>query len=699
MPSKKYVTTNSKELNDILATINKLEPKTKITEDNILAEERRALEELKRLINTTIEIKKADKTNTFVVMDKNTYRDTLVLEGHLNTPTYERAPPDANKKVYRALIRLCDEFQTCLTKKEREVILTEDWCESNFYVLPKIHKSSEVARQIKHQRSEYIHMQYPTDLKSRPINRDVKSVTQGLRKLIEKILGPLVVHLKTYIKDEFDFIRKFPTKVPTDSHIACYDVTSLYTSIPHELGLKAIEYWIEKLSVLIPSRFSKSFILKSIKFILENNFFGFDSSVWHQLCGTALGKTFAPPYACLTIGFLEETILFPILLPKYFDQQTTELIIEYLFRYIDDEIIPTPGCVPPDLFLKVLNEMHSSIQFTMTKAMKTTFFGEEACATNFLAIMVIKLNDGSIKTDVYYKETNAHDYLHYTSHHPQHTKDNIPFSLAKRIVFITSDERQLETNLNDLRGWLRAQDYPDNVIEKGIHNASLQGPAPPPPSNQKVVPLITPFLANYDINNVLDTTKDLVRNSKIPRVRQAFENVRFIQSYSQPRNLLSVLSNSRFISDSSVEATKNPPGIHLCDNSKCKLCAMYLQRCSSFTTSNGTVWRVKCHANCHSLNVLYLTICNFCNTTSKTGITDNFRDRTNNHITGCRWGSSSDDFDNHVFSCSRERNLPHEEPFFKIYIYMVLNDYHKLRNYERMLHLAGHDTMNRPGNQ
>ena len=42
---------------------------------------------------------------------------------------------------------------------------------------------------------------------------------------------------------------------------------------------------------------------------------------------------------------------------------------------------------------------------------------------------------------------------------------------------------------------------------------------------------------------------------------------------------------------------------------------------------------------------------------------------------------------------------PHEEPFFKIYIYMVLNDYHKLRNYERMLHLAGHDTMNRPGNQ
>ena len=36
--------------------------------------------------------------------------------------------------------------------------------------------------------------------------------------------------------------------------------------------------------------------------------------------------------------------------------------------------------------------------------------------------------------------------------------------------------------------------------------------------------------------------------------------------------------------------------------------------------------------------------------------------------------------------------LPLIEPYFKTYAFMRLNDYNKLRNYERKLH-AGHDTM------
>ena len=79
-------------------------------------------------------------------------------------------------------------------------------------------------------------MPMPKDLKGRPINGDVKSVTQGLSKLMDKILKPLVVHLKTFIKDEFDFIRKFPKNVRNDCYALCCDVTSLYTSIPTELG-------------------------------------------------------------------------------------------------------------------------------------------------------------------------------------------------------------------------------------------------------------------------------------------------------------------------------------------------------------------------------------------------------------------------------------------------------------------------------
>ena len=37
-----------------------------------------------------------------------------------------------------------------------------------------------------------------------------------------------------------------------------------------------------------------------------------------QLVGTAMGTKFAPTYACLSAGYLEETILFPRLSPLYF---------------------------------------------------------------------------------------------------------------------------------------------------------------------------------------------------------------------------------------------------------------------------------------------------------------------------------------------------------------------------------------------
>ena len=109
-------------------------------------------------------------------------------------------------------------------------------------------------------------------------------------------------------------------------------------------------------------------------------------------------------------------------------------------------------------------------------------------------------------------------------------------------------------------------------------------------------------------------------------------------------------------------------------------------------TSNGSTWDVKCNANCNSKNVLYFLVCNFCNFESYTGKTDDFRPRTNDHITKCRLGKSTNKFDIHVFNCSLNKNR--QEPYFKAYIFMVLKDYNKLLNLERQLHLAGHDTLN-----
>ena len=191
----------------------------------------------------------------------------------------------------------------------------------------------------------------------------------------------------------------------------------------------------------------------------------------------------------------------------------------------------------------------------------------------------------------------------------------------------------------------------------------------------------------------------MIGNSKNKRIQEAFKDVQFITSYRQPPSLLRQITNAEFIT-SVEEATR---GISLCKNSACKICKMYLQKCDSFETANGTIWQIKCHIDCNSKNVLYYQVCNFCSKVSNVGKTDDLRERTNNHISCCRHGSGTDIFDLHVHECAKLQNRFLEkktyiqyEPYFKLYIFMKLRDYSALRSHERRLHLQGHDTINNP---
>ena len=453
--------------------------------------------------------------------------------------------------------------------------------------------------------------------------------------------------------------------------------------------MKALEYWIDKYANLIPNRFSKEMLLQFAYFILTNNYTEFDKQLWHQLLGTSMGSSFASPYACLTVGYLEETILFPRLLPSVFNEVTCKQIMECFFRFVDDGITLLPKHVQKNVFLDLLNKMDPSIQFTIGETTTTheNFIDEEKIT--FLAIIILLSESGEINTDVFYKETNNHDYLNYSSHHPQHVKDNIPYTLAKRIIVFTSRDVKVDKNLNDLYNWLIECDYPPKVIKKGIHNAKLQGPAPPP-SKQTQIPLISTYYSNYNNNTVIEMTKSLITQSKDERVIQAFKDVHFINSLRQPPNLLRKLCNSQFISNNT--SAKN--GLFKCKHQGCKICKLYLQECESFETANGVKWKLKCYIDCNSSNVLYYLMCNACKEVTYTGKTDSIRLRTNNHITGCRHGNSSNKFDQHVYNCSK--NLPSAiiEPFFKLYAFLKLSDYHKLRSYENLFHARNYDTLN-----
>ena len=132
-------------------------------------------------------------------------------------------------------------------------------------------------------------------------------------------------------------------------------------------------------------------------------------------------------------------------------------------------------------------------------------------------------------------------------------------------------------------------------------------------------------------------------------------NFNRFHTLKQPKNLLSFLSKPN-VQNSISE--KYGLDRYQCKDSRCNLCASYIQECLSFITSNDYNWKIRCHINCHSINLLHFLSCNSCNgNTAHTDKTVNFRHRMNNHITACRYRTSTEKFDNHIFKCGNKKNM------------------------------------------
>ena len=122
---------------------------------------------------------------------------------------------------------------------------------------------------------------------------------------------------------------------------------------------------------------------------------------------------------------------------------------------MDDGFVLWPKNANIDVLRELLSELNPSLKFTVEK-------GKKSCEQNFgcLDVSIILHQKGRLETDILYKEINSHDYVNYFSHHPEHTKKNIPHNLSKRITVFLSDEAKMNEKLSDLKTWLLSCSYP-----------------------------------------------------------------------------------------------------------------------------------------------------------------------------------------------------------------------------------------------
>ena len=116
-------------------------------------------------------------------------------------------------------------------------------------------------------------------------------------------LDYLYIYIYIYLRDDIDFLNYLPKHFNEHALLVTFDVVSLYSNIPHDLGRKAIEFWLDRHPDLIHSRFSKEFILEGLSIILENNNFSFNESFFNQRKGCTMGAKVSPTYATLVLGY------------------------------------------------------------------------------------------------------------------------------------------------------------------------------------------------------------------------------------------------------------------------------------------------------------------------------------------------------------------------------------------------------------
>ena len=99
------------------------------------------------------------------------------------------------------------------------------------------------------------------------------------------------------------------------------NVVSLYSSIPHDIGLEALRRTLDD---RVNKKIGTEDLIKMAEFVLKNNYFEFNGKVKQDLSGTAIGTSFAPPCACIFMDqvkteFLESQVYKPFVWFRYLD--------------------------------------------------------------------------------------------------------------------------------------------------------------------------------------------------------------------------------------------------------------------------------------------------------------------------------------------------------------------------------------------
>jgi len=405
----------------------------------------------------------------------------------------------------------------------------------------------------------------------------------------------MVPNLPSYIKDTRDFIRKIENidDLPENFILVSLDVTSLYTNIPNQEGLVSVANQLRQQKPKFLASYTS--ILSLLKLVLHCNNFSFKNEHYLQIGGTAMGTSLAPSYANLFMGCLEDKLL-----------KGYELKPAYYYRYIDDIfLIWTHGLSELTKFTDYLNDSHKSIKFTFE-------FNESEMT--FLDTITYRIpGTNKIGVKLYTKPTDTHAYLEYSSEHPRHQKESIPYSQFLRLRRNCTNIEDFKKESIKMKTYFKYRNYPQKLIEDSFDRALHKERASLFINREKETLDVSntriPFVSTHNPTNpnfktLISQIWPILNYSE--KCRQVFTHMPLFASRRE-RNLKDRLVKAEFGQKHNVLFIQSS-----CNRPNCKYC-IKIKKTKNFKSSiTQEKFKKKQIGDCETRNIIYMVSCSLC---------------------------------------------------------------------------------------
>ncbi|XP_046629061.1 uncharacterized protein LOC124309441 [Neodiprion virginianus] len=292
-----------------------------------------------------------------------------------------------------------------------------------------------------------IHQQ---DVPLRIIVSFTNSPTFNLARTLSKWIGNNIVLPASRFKDSFVLVEgssKF--SLPPNYTLISLDVVSLFTNVPQDLAIDAINSRWSQLSNNVPVPLRE--LINALNICVKATIFKFNNTNYAQTYGLPMGSPLSPILSDLVMDDLEQCCI-----------KKLDFALPFYLRYVDDIITVAPNDKIETL-LEVFNSFHPRLQFTIEPEINGRM--------SFLDVLIID-NNQLIKTDWYHKSTWSQSYLNYRSLHRRSYKTGMIYCLVDRAIRLSSSEFH-NKNLSLIYDALPKNDYPALVLQKHIQKRHL----------------------------------------------------------------------------------------------------------------------------------------------------------------------------------------------------------------------------------